>query len=258
LLKLWRFTNLNRTKFILMEDKLMNQFTPLTKKRASHYIAEKIKEAIENNIYQPGDQLPSEREMAESFQVSRTVVRESLSFLQASNIIEVKPGKGVFLKKTSTQSILEAFNRLLDADTYDLVELLELRRGLETEIIRLAVDRATSEDIERIESAYLLMEEKMLKHEVALDEDFQFHKVIAEASHNQLMLKVFYSIVDHYRHGLQQARKKSIHNPDQNIEVLNMHKDLYLAIKHKNQGQAQGAILQLLDHVYKKLTSHQY
>ena len=230
-------------------------FTPIQKKRASHLIADKIRESIKEGIYKPGDQLPSERTLSEYFQVSRTIIREGISSLEAVGIVEVIQGKGVYLSSVSTHTLLEYFNKMLHDHTSQLRELLELRRGLEREIIILAIERANAEDIKKIEKAFKAMEKKMQKYEVALDEDFYFHKVIAETSYNTLILEVFNSIVDHYRLGLQEARNKSIKNPEKNDWVLEIHKKLYLAIKNRDKETAVKSSEMLLDHVYQKLIS---
>lgn len=151
--------------------------------------------------------MPSERALSQSFQVARNVVREAIGILETIGFVEVIQGKGMYLKSVHLEPLIDQFKNLIHDKNHQLYEMLELRRGLEREIVILAVERALEEDLQNIESAYQAMELKMLQNEVAFEEDYYFHKTIAVAAHNDLILKVFNFLFDQYQMGFEAARK---------------------------------------------------
>jgi len=119
-------------------------------KRKSAYVAEQILAAIKCGEYKKGDRLPAERVIAEQMKVSRNCVREALSALQLSSILESKVGAGTYVRNPvdSKVDIERALN--LAKDTKDLVEIWEARKEIEIVLIRLAIERATPTDLKKI------------------------------------------------------------------------------------------------------------
>src|SRR5690606_18658256 len=106
------------------------KFTPIQKQRVSHLIIQQIRSSVEAGEIGAGDRLPSERDLAESLAVSRSAVREAFSVLEASGLIKITPGVGVFLTDASGQQLLLA--RLTDLvtgqrDQIDIVHVIEAR-----------------------------------------------------------------------------------------------------------------------------------
>lgn len=120
------------------------------RKRLSAYVAEQVLNAIQNGVYAPGDRLPPERALAEQMSVSRNSVREALSALELSNILEARVGSGTYVKHSPTVGA-DFDGALQRADIgYDLMEIWEAHRELDIAIVGLAADRATSRDYEAL------------------------------------------------------------------------------------------------------------
>ena len=137
---------------------------------------------IRNGVYKPGDKLPTEPEVMAENGVSRTVVREAMSRLQASGLVETRHGVGTFVLFPQPTSALD----LTTAITIrDVMAMLELRISLETEAAGLAAVRRTEVQLTRMREALAIFENKVQQGERSIETDFQFHLQIALATHNK-------------------------------------------------------------------------
>ncbi len=155
-------------------------------KRKSAYVAEQILAAIKRGEYKKGDRLPAERAIAEQMKVSRNCVREALSALQLSSILESKVGAGTYVRNPvdSKVDIEQALN--LAKDTKDLVEIWEARKEIEIVLVKLAIDRATSEDLVNITRHLEEMRDAVRAEDPQgyLAANETFHLAIADSANN--------------------------------------------------------------------------
>ena len=115
--------------------------------RLSDKVAEMMLETILSRRLQVGDRLPSERELGEQFNVSRTVVREAVRALVAKGVIEVRSGSGLRVAAVDAAAVSESMSLYLRGATLDFEKVHEVRALLEVHIAGLAAERATEEDI---------------------------------------------------------------------------------------------------------------
>jgi len=145
---------------------------------------------IRNGLYKPGDKLPTEPAIMIEQGVSRTVVREAMSRLQAAGFVETRHGVGTFvLPQKETPSL----DFMTVATIRDVLAMLELRISLETEAAGLAAQRRSDEHIAQMRRALDAFEEGVNKGESSVDADFDFHLQIALATDNRYF-------EDFYRH----------------------------------------------------------
>jgi GntR family transcriptional repressor for pyruvate dehydrogenase complex len=153
----------------------------------SSEILARLQQGIRDGVLSVGDKLPSERELAESLGVSRNSVREAIRALEALDVIEVRHGDGTFIKAPDVASLLSPFlDVLLEKQTF-LREVLEFRRLVEPAIARLAAERATDEDLERLRRILEDHEARIKKRQAVVDVDIAFHREIAQAAHNSVI-----------------------------------------------------------------------
>jgi len=157
---------------------------PGKSRRLVHELADSISENIRNCVIRPGEKLPTESEIMAAHGVSRTVVREAISSLQASGMVETRHGIGTFARVSRTG--LEF--RLDPATTVtvrDVLAMLELRISLETEAAGLAAARRTEQQLSQMRSALVLFQARLESGEDTADPDFQFHLQVAYATENR-------------------------------------------------------------------------
>ncbi|VAX28695.1 Transcriptional regulator, GntR family [hydrothermal vent metagenome] len=214
--------------------------TPLSQK-----VAIKIEEAILSKELSPGDKLPSEHELCEQFGVSRTSVREAVRILTTQGIVEVKKGRGIFVKNLSSQNvtdgILKFYQHRLGGEY--AADLIHTRQALEPSIAYFAAKNRTEEDLELIEKNLRLIEKNHDNPEESAKYDIEFHDSLARASKNMLFVLMMRPL-----HKLIPPIKSKIHaelKGSTDVALL-WHAKIYQAIKNKDAERARDAMIEHL------------
>ncbi|MGH9646002.1 MAG: FadR/GntR family transcriptional regulator [Bryobacteraceae bacterium] len=157
-------------------------------KRLYAKLADALSKSIVGDKYAVGDRLPSERDLAAKFKVSRPIVREAIFALEAEGLVEVRTGSGVYVKSKKLGA-----NALRRGDV-GMFELLEARRAFEGETAALAATRITAEEIAELRRLVAEMSRKNASDiEMSEDADMRFHLVIATATRNPAILQTIES-----------------------------------------------------------------
>ncbi|MBL7225251.1 MAG: FadR family transcriptional regulator [Desulfobacteraceae bacterium] len=134
----------------------MRNFKPIKQARVSEEVFEQLKEAILTGDFKAGDKLPSERDLAEQFQVSRVAVREALRALENSGFVVTRQGAagGAYVTDLTFEYLGNAFLDLFLANKISVPELHQVRIFIEPEVARLAALNVTEESGERLRRAF--------------------------------------------------------------------------------------------------------
>lgn len=130
-----------------------------------------------------GEKLPTEQEMAASFGVSRTVVREAVAALRSEGLVITRQGQGAFVNADRQNRPFRIDSERLES-VQDLLHVVELRLAVEVEAAGLAAERARPPQITAIRQRLTEFRHAMALDQSAVGEDFAFHRAIAEASGN--------------------------------------------------------------------------
>ena len=226
---------------------------PIKRMKVSEQIVEEIKRLIREGVYPPESKLPSEAELAKMFGVSRSPVREALSVLVASGLIESRQGGGSVVKSTQITDLIEQV-ALEMIDIQQVLHLLEMRTILETEAAALAAERRKEQHLLQLKRA-LDDFGKMIKddNDIGLEADFAFHLAVGEASHNPVLLQVLNNISDLYRKSLKFTLKQNRGLQRKKEKVVNEHRLIYEAMKNQDSESARKYMREHLLNVRKKL-----
>lgn len=169
---------------------------PIKNSKIYENIVEQIKKMVMQGRLKTGDRLPSERELAENLKVSRTSVREALRILESIGLIDCRSGEGNFIKDVNIDSLANSVVLGIPFQKGTSLELFEARKIIEPGIVRLAAERVTDEDILNMES--ILERQKSLVEEgkSICDIDDEFHRSIAEASRNKMVVKIINTLIE--------------------------------------------------------------
>jgi len=227
-----------------------------TKKKAYQVIVDQITEYFLNGALQPGEKLPTERELASRFHVSRTSVREALRKLEIKGIIDIKQGSGSFIKSSESHSIGEELSStILKTEKKLVYEMLELRQTLEVECAFLASQRATSEDLARIGKALEMMDRVKNDVELGIQADLNFHMNIVLASHNTIFSQLFQTLSEHMQDTIRVTRTERLKNVERTQETIDEHKEIYLAIAAGDAMQAKQLMEKHIKQIRRELTA---
>ncbi|MBT9477029.1 FadR/GntR family transcriptional regulator [Polaromonas sp.] len=206
-------------------------------------IVENLAASIRTGQMKPGEKLPTEAEIMARFDVSRTVVRESLSRLQASGLVETRHGIGTFVLPPQ-----EAGNFKITAEDFatvaDVISVLELRISLETEAAGLAAQRRTPENLVALEAALHAFHDSISRDSDAVPPDFQFHMEVARATGNRhfadLMTYLGTMIIPRTRVNTAHSAPEGRLNYLQRVN--SEHESIFIAIRDQDAEAARAAM----------------
>lgn len=209
----------------------------------THELVTQLTELIANGSLKPGDKLPTESSLMKEYGVSRTVVREAISRLQAAGLAETKHGVGTFVLAGSNGAPL-----ILDAAELntleDVIEILELRISLEVESAALAAERRSESQLKDLKSTL----DALLSNDPRMDEgaklDFIFHSLIAKASGNRYFIDILnqFGNVIIPRNRIKGAALSESSQQAYLSRVNMEHEDIYLAIARQDPSAARAAM----------------
>ncbi len=172
-------------------------YTPVQPARLYEQIVEQIEERILNGELRDGDRLPTERDLAEQFGVSRTAVREAINALVQRGLVEAHPGRGTFVRYGTSEAVRHSLGLMMRMErAAGLANLVEIREILEPEIAARAAIRATGEQIAVIREAVESMEAALDDADAFIEADDRFHLALAESTQNPLVLTLLDPIVE--------------------------------------------------------------
>ncbi|MFS0556603.1 FadR/GntR family transcriptional regulator [Brevibacillus sp. 179-C9.3 HS] len=156
-----------------------------------------LHEIIQEQNLRVGDKLPSERELAEQLGAGRSSVREALRALELLGLIETRRGEGTFLKHYRHNRLIDILGFFILRDTKTKKDLIEMRRMLELDAVRLACRRATDKHFDEMERILAIAEERVARGEVPAEEDYLFHRVICRSSRNSILHRIWTPLVEY-------------------------------------------------------------
>jgi DNA-binding FadR family transcriptional regulator len=208
-------------------------------------ISRHLEELILDGTLQPGDKVPSERQLVQRLKVSRPMIREALKELRGRGVIETRHGQGSFiigmLSDVQNQTPLA---RLYDSHPRLLYDLLEVRELLECEAAGLAAERGTEKDFYKITKAYNAMsvpldplnEGKNTPRDIGKSRlhmaqlDHAFHRAIYEASHNPVLVHTLQSLMQLMLNSVMASVSNLYHRDRQKQQIDKHHRQIYNAI----------------------------
>jgi GntR family transcriptional regulator, transcriptional repressor for pyruvate dehydrogenase complex len=203
-----------------------------------------IERLIAERQLRPGDRLPSERELADDFGVSRTLVREAVHSLVARTVLEVKPGSGIVVRLPSRQTVIQSVATFFQIGhpQLDPRKIFEVRRVLEVEVAGIAAERRTLEDLARLETVLTHMSNLKRKAEAFAEHDVNFHSLLAQATHNELFVLMNESIHDI----LYKVRQLGGIVPGSRDKAIKFHEAIYKKVRASDTKGARQAMLEHL------------
>jgi DNA-binding FadR family transcriptional regulator len=199
----------------------------------------KLLALIRERGFKPGEKLPSERDLAGLFGMSRSAVRESLVRLDTLRIVESRPKSGVYLQPDGAERSIEAMVLFTETHTpltaAEVEQSLELRSMLESEAMRLACLRRTQEDLDLLQHILCDSARVIERGQTLAELDPLFHKAIVAATKNEVLLR-FISVF--YRMS-RQRREVHFQEPSQCRRSHAQHLQLYGAIEAQNAALGQ-------------------
>jgi GntR family transcriptional repressor for pyruvate dehydrogenase complex len=206
---------------------------PLRRTRLYEEVADRLRAFIDAKQLQPGDRLPSEREIASWLEVSRTSVRQALTALKAVGLVDMRHGGGVYLVR-ATDEVIPTLALQLSGQYEKLPAIMEVREALETATCRLAARRRSPAELAALRRALDRMSKAIERGEDPAPADALFHDAIAKAAHNELL----HDLMLQLRDPIDKTRRASLSRLGRPPRSLEAHRLIFNAIEAQNEDLA--------------------
>ncbi len=223
---------------------LKPDFETFRRNRVYEEVAKQIERVILKKL-NPGDKLPSERELAEMLSVSRSSIRDAIRSLDLMGMVEPRQGAGTIVRELSSESMVNPLASAIKRKEDLIAELLDFRKMLEPSLAARAASRASPDEISEMEEILERQDQKLRAGESAIAEDSEFHYAIALASGNTVVLKVLDTLMDL----LRVSRERSLQIEGRPEKSLAGHRRILSAIKRRNSEAARAAMLRHIEKV---------
>ncbi len=201
-------------------------------------ISLRIRKAIESGKFSDGDQLPTERELAENYDASRSTVRNALNMLENEGFLVRKVGSGTYV--TYDKNPADGINMVVDQ--ISPMQLIDARIGMERQMIRLAVIHASRRDLELLGALLVRMEEAANDRDEFSRLDSEFHLQVAKSTGNPLMVHLYETVNEVRGHSQWSTMKNLVLSPEQIRKYNTHHRTMLEGIRSRDTATAIVAV----------------
>lgn len=198
-------------------------------------VVEEIRRMILAGRMQPGEFLPTRRQLASQYGVGLSTVHEAIQALSAVGMLESRPGKGTWVREDALDGLIHPETVRTRLGELDVAKVYEARSVIEVALTRMAAQRSTQEDIGRIRDALDRMETYLDDTEAFVEADLDFHLAVAKASKNEL-LEQFYHLS---RRLIGEAIHEMVNQPGVKQDSILHQRDILEAIEQGDRAKAE-------------------
>lgn len=217
----------------------------IEKKRAYEDIVKQIRTLIEKGKLKRGDQLPVERELSETFKVSRATVREAIFNLEVMRLVQRRQGDGTYVIASSEETLVQPLAAALFHERDDIIDIFSIRKMIEPEVAQLASANATPGEIAELEELLKEQEEEIAGGKTPIQADTDFHHLLARMSRNRVLERLLLALVDL----LRRTRENYLQTSERMERSLRGHREILKAIKNGQGRVARAAMRRHLEDV---------
>jgi GntR family transcriptional repressor for pyruvate dehydrogenase complex len=207
-------------------------------------VVKEIQEMCLSSEIAVGEKLPTEKQLGETLSVGRSTVREGLRILQAMGLVEMRPGRGAFLR-SKTLGDSSSITKWFREHEIQLRDFMEVRMALEPLAVKLAIERGTGAELAEIAEIFRSFEQAQKNKDVInlAISDEAFHNAIVKASHNQLLIIINQNIADAFA----EYRTKSFAAEKTASHALEPHRAILSALQKRDVAEAQKQVRRHLE-----------
>lgn len=204
-------------------------------------VVEALLEWIEREDLRPGDSLPATARFVEEFGASRPVVREALKVLEGRGVIEIGNGRRAIIRPISSEVLHDYFQRAVSLSDENLLQILEVRHGIEVQAARLAAQRRSGEQLARLTDLVAKMGAAIDDSDSYTNLDLDFHLQIAAATQNRMLFYLVESIRDVLRDTIRQGLRHRLTAHERQL-VQSTHEEIVAKIAAEDGAGAAEAM----------------
>ncbi len=197
-----------------------------------------VQRLINEGALKPGDKLPSERELAQQFQLGRSSVRDAIRTLEVMGVVRPRQGEGTVVRDLSTDAVTAPLSSMLLRKRALVKELMEVRLMIEPPLAARAAARASERQIARMEEIVKRQRERVRDAEFTIQEDFDFHFTLWTMAGNSVVLNVLDILMDL----LAESRTRGLQVKGRSEKSIEGHRAILSAIRRHDPEAAEVAM----------------
>ncbi|MGB8115169.1 MAG: FadR/GntR family transcriptional regulator [Candidatus Sulfotelmatobacter sp.] len=217
--------------------------TPMLRSTLTADICRKMVSHLIRGDWSEGERIPPERELCRQLGVGRASLREALKALEIMGMIEIRLGDGTFVCRRSEFLSRPLLWAITGSVASEAQELVEARRLIEVELVGLAAERSTAEDLKEVGNYLDLMEANRNDRTAFQEADINFHLAVGKAAHNRILQNALQLI----RNLMQEWIGETLMQQGVADEALEHHKQIFLALAKRNPDRARAGMRLHLD-----------
>lgn len=212
------------------------------RKALTEQVADVLTERIVSGEFAENSLIPSERQLCESLEVSRTVIREAVKSLESQGLVRIERGRGTVVQEPQYGPLTDALKMLLRRREHLLDDLLELRKILEVHMVMRAAERRTEVNLKAMELYLTKMRKNLSKPLGYVSADLDFHMEIARATQNPVLLILLEPVSDL----LRESRRSSYSGLKVSRLRVKQHEQVLAYIRRRDGEGARAAMIKHL------------
>ena len=234
-----------------MNKKDERLFSPIKASKLSAKVYKQIVSLISSGKLNPGDKIPSERDLANELEISRQSVREAFNRAEARGLIEIRQGEGSFILSSVKEALKTPLTLIIEEEAERVFDFLEMRKLIEGWCVEKAAVEATTEELEKMESILDKMKTVGSKNKQWEALDMELHLSFAKATHNVLAVHMMEALKSNF--GLFFQFTKSMPSPEKLDVLWQHHHEIFMAIKSGDPNEAKQKVIEHLDFIGAKI-----
>ncbi|MFH1293248.1 MAG: FadR/GntR family transcriptional regulator [Pseudomonadota bacterium] len=208
-------------------------------------IVKQIRKLIKTGAIKTGDKLPPERDLAQSFRVSRASVREAIRALEAAELVNTRGGDGTYVVAHSVENLTEPFAAAMVGGRESLMDIFAVRKMIEPNIASLVAKRASNYEISQLKKIISLQKKDSNDPNLVTETDSAFHLFLAEIAKSGVFLKVHNTL----KELTSQTREEFLQEGDRPRISIEGHEEIVSAIEKRDPSFAKNAMLRHLRNI---------
>lgn len=228
------------------EKKTPGMTRPAVEPTLADRVTERLARQLRSGAYPVNSRLPTEKTMAESFSVSRTVIREAISRLKSQGLVETRQGSGTVVLDPRSSAAFR-LSALESNPAGGVLRILELRCGIEAQMAALAARRRTAPEVKQIKRALKAIDRAVASGGDGVKEDLEFHMSISRATRNPYYTDLLGMLTHALQDAIRVTRSNEARRADFTAAVRAEHRAISAAIVAKDPEAARAAALRHME-----------
>ena len=226
-------------------------FSPIKSSKLSDEVYKQIVSLISSGKLNPGDKIPSERELASDLRISRQSIREALNRAEVMGLIEVRQGEGSFILSSVKKSLKPPLTLIIEKEAGRIFDFLEIRKLVEGWCAEKAAIEATEEDLENMARILDEMKKVASKDKQWEELDLDLHLSFAKATHNVIAVHIMEALKSNFKPFFRFTKSMP---SSEKIDILwQHHYEIFKAIKQRDPETSKKKVIEHLNYIREKL-----